>query len=103
MRSPSFAVPLFLAITTPVLAQSNLKVAASGRATTEVTLAPPRAEGQPAPAPLKIRIDYGQPHARGRKVAGALAGDLGNVWRLGANEATTLTTPVDLTIGMLTV
>jgi len=48
-------------------------------------------------------IDYGQPHARGRNVTGALAGDLGNVWRLGANEATTLRSDVDLVIGTLTV
>ena len=34
---------------------------------------------------------------------GALAGDLGQVWRLGANEATTLRTDVDLTIGTLEV
>lgn len=71
------------------------KPAASGRATTRITL-----NGNQPPA---ISIDYGQPHARGRTVNGALAGDLGTVWRLGANEATTLRTDVDLTIGRLTV
>ena len=54
-------------------------------------------------APARVSIDYGQPHARGRTVTGALAGDLGQVWRLGANEATTLRTDVDLTIGTLEV
>jgi hypothetical protein len=83
-----------LAISVPVHAQA-LEPAASGRATTTLTLNGNR--------PPTISIDYGQPHARGRTVNGALAGDLGQVWRLGANEATTLRTDVDLTIGTLTV
>lgn len=83
----------------PLAAQANLAVAPSGRATATVTLSTPRVQGQPAPTPRKITIDYGQPHARGRAVAGALAGDLGKVWRLGANEATTLTSDIDLVIG----
>jgi len=78
----------------PLLAQ--VKPAPSGRATTVLTLQG-GAEGQ------KISIDYGQPHARGRTVNGALAGDLGSVWRLGANEATTLRTDVDLVIGNVNV
>lgn len=57
------------------------------------------AEGEQGPPPLLIKIDYGQPHARGRAVAGALEADLGKVWRLGANAATTLTTDVDLVLG----
>lgn len=77
------------------------RVAASGRATTAVTLNPPR--DQQAAKPATISIEYGQPHARGRAVAGALPGDIGQVWRLGANEATTLRTEVDLQIGTLTV
>jgi Protein of unknown function (DUF2911) len=83
-----------LAISVSVHAQA-LEPAASGRATTTLTL-----NGNQPPA---VSIDYGQPHARGRTVNGALAGDLGQVWRLGANEATTLRTDVDLTIGTLTV
>ncbi len=83
-----------LAISSPALAQA-LKPAGSGRATTTLKL-----NGNQPPA---ISIDYGQPHARGRTVVGALAGDLGNVWRLGANEATTLRSDVDLVIGTVTV
>jgi hypothetical protein len=86
-------------VATPALGQSNLRAALSGRATTQVSLAPPRVEGQPAPTPQRITIDYGQPHARGRKVAGALEADLDTLWRLGANESTTLTTDLDLVIG----
>lgn len=94
---PAFA--LVVASALPVAAQGALRAGASGRASTTVTLAPPRVQGQPAPKSFKVSIDYGQPHARGRAVAGALAADLGKVWRLGANEATTLVTEVDLDIG----
>lgn len=93
------------ALATPLLAsaQSNLRTAPSGRATTEVAIAPQVPEGQPAPTPMVVKIDYGQPHARGRSVTGALEADLGKVWRLGANAPTTLTSDVDLVIGGTTV
>lgn len=81
--------------------QAGWQQAPSGRAATTVTLTPLVPQDTPAerrPAPLTISIDYGQPHARGRVIAGALIPD-GEVWRLGANEATTLTTAVDLVIG----
>ena len=45
-----------------------------------------------------ITIDYSRPSMRGRKIMGELV-PYGEVWRTGANEATTLTTPVDLNIG----
>jgi hypothetical protein len=45
-----------------------------------------------------ITITYNRPSMRGRKVMGNLV-PYGKVWRTGANAATTLTTPVDLTIG----
>ena len=45
-----------------------------------------------------VTIDYGSPRAKGRKIYGELV-PFGQVWRTGANEATTLVTPVDLTIG----
>jgi hypothetical protein len=93
------------AVLLPTLAggQANLRTAPSTRATTQVSLAPPTPEGQPGPPPILITIDYGQPHARGRQVAGALADDLGKAWRLGANAPTRLTTGVDLVIGGATV
>jgi hypothetical protein len=47
-------------------------------------------------------IDYGSPRVKGRKIYGELV-PFGQVWRTGANEATTLVTPVDLTIGSTTV
>jgi hypothetical protein len=83
------------------LAQAPWQQAPSGRATTTVTLTQVVPQDTPADrraAPLTISIDYGQPHARGRAIAGALIPN-GEVWRLGANEATMLTTTVDLEIG----
>ncbi len=56
-------------------------------ATTEITL-----------AGKKVKIDYGRPSMRGRKIFGELV-PFGQVWRTGANEATTLTTDTDLEIG----
>jgi len=49
-----------------------------------------------------VTIDYGSPRVKGRKIYGELV-PFGQVWRTGANEATTLVTPVDLTIGGTTV
>lgn len=99
LRFVAPALALTVLSVAPLAAQGNLKAAPSGRASTVVTLSPPRVQGQPAPKALKLSIDYGVPVARGRAVAGALADDLGKVWRLGANEATTLTTEADLVIG----
>ena len=53
---------------------------------------------QPAPTPLKVKIDYGQPHARGRVVPAELQKDE-TIWRTGANASTTLTTDVELEVG----
>ena len=85
------------------------KVAPSGRVTTSVTFDgrvlrdggwftyTPSHSG-----PSRITIDYGQPHARGREVFGALV-PYGEVWRLGANWATRLTLDFDVRFGELDV
>jgi hypothetical protein len=78
-------------------AATVLRVEPSGRATTEVTVITRGPEGT-EPAPLAIRIDYGQPHARGRQVVGNLI-PYDQVWRTGANEATAFTTDVDIELG----
>ena len=46
----------------------------------------------------KVTIDYSRPFLKGRNVGKELA-PYGKVWRTGANEATTLTTAIDLDIG----
>lgn len=50
----------------------------------------------------KITIEYGRPYKKGRDLFGALV-PWGQVWRTGADEATTITTEADLTIGNLKV
>lgn len=96
--------PILLAsliVAAPLAAQGVAYTAApSTRATAVLTLNPPRgSQGVPA---LTVKIDYGQPHARGRDVPAELATD-NTVWRTGANTSTTLTTEADLTIGGLAV
>ena len=70
--------------------------APSTRATTVVNLGGPRGSTL---APATIRIEYGQPHLRGRALHTPGFVPLDTVWRLGANAATELETGLDLTIG----
>lgn len=126
LRPLSFVV-FTLAVTGTLQAQATLRASSSSRATTEVTLSAPRPAGAamagmgmtpppapapatapapaatPAPKPLVIRVDYGQPHLRGRTLHTDSLVPYAKAWRLGANANTTLTTDVDLTIGGATV
>jgi hypothetical protein len=45
-----------------------------------------------------ITVDYSSPRAKGRKIFGELV-PYGDVWRAGANEATTFVTTTDLIVG----
>ena len=45
-----------------------------------------------------VTIDYSSPRAKGRKIFGGLV-PYGQVWRAGANEATTFATSSDITVG----
>ena len=45
-----------------------------------------------------VTLDYSSPRAKGRKIFGELV-PYGQVWRAGANEATTITTDTALTVG----
>ncbi|MFT3886481.1 MAG: DUF2911 domain-containing protein [Flavobacteriales bacterium] len=47
---------------------------------------------------LKVDIFYNRPYKKGRQIFGGLV-PYGEVWRTGANEATTFTTDQELTIG----
>jgi hypothetical protein len=101
MRVLVAAITLSLLITAPLSAQAGARRAApSTRGIAEVSLtlvdtAAQRAAGKPA----LIRIDYGQPHLRGRHINTDSLVPFDAVWRMGANGATILTTDVDLTIG----
>jgi hypothetical protein len=81
-------------------AAAGYTAAPSTRATAQVTLNGPRGSTL---APAVVRIEYGQPHLRGRKLHTPGLVPLDTVWRLGANEATEMETGVDLVIGGQTV
>jgi hypothetical protein len=49
-----------------------------------------------------IKTDYSSPRAKGRKIYGGLV-PYGEVWRTGANEATTFVTSADVQVGATTV
>jgi len=49
-----------------------------------------------------LTVDYSSPRAKGRKIMGGLV-PYGQVWRAGANEATTFVTDADLNVGGTTV
>jgi hypothetical protein len=74
--------------------RASLRAQPSGRGRTTVELR----RGGGDRTPVRIAIDYGQPHARGRTIVGDVV-PFDVPWRTGANEATSLVTDVDLTIG----
>lgn len=80
-------------------AQGPMRVAPSGRATAEVVLTPVDSAARAAAKPSIIRLDYGQPHLRGRMIHTDSLVPYDQTWRTGANQATTLATDVDLVIG----
>ena len=86
-------------LSSPLSAQGAMRAAPSGRGTTEVTLTLVDSVARAAAKPSLIRIDYGQPHLRGRQLHAAGLVPYDSLWRLGANDATTLMTDVDLVLG----
>jgi len=117
MPIPSVYVPIRRALIPFVFAGAlqgqqpppNPNVAPSGRVTTSVSfdgrvlLGGGWFTGTPAHSgPSRMIIDYGQPHARGRTIFGGLV-PYGEVWRLGANWATSLALDVPMRIGELVV
>ena len=98
-HSALLAIALSAVVTTSLAAQGAMEAQPSGRATTEITLTFVDSAARAAAQPAKIRIDYGQPHLRGRVLHTADLVPYDTPWRTGANEATTLTTDVDLVIG----
>ena len=105
MRIPFATAPLalMLAITlgraTTLPAQVALRAAPSTRATSEVTLAYPEGQAPAGAKPMMIRLDYGQPHLRGRVLNTDSLVPYDKPWRAGANAATRLVTEVDLMVG----
>ena len=92
-----FVLGVVSAATLP--AQSPLRPAPSSRATSEVTLRLPEAQRVEGAPPITIRLDYGQPHLRGRALFTDSLVPYDKPWRTGANDLTTLKTDVDLVVG----
>ena len=99
LSSVARALALSAAVASSLQAQGAMRPAPSGRATTEVVLTLVDSVARAAAQPARIRIDYGQPHLRGRRLNTDSLVPYDKPWRTGANEATMLTTDVDLTIG----
>lgn len=93
------ALAILATVAMPLAAQGAMRAAPSGRATTEVVLTFADSAARAAASPAKIRIDYGQPHLRGRKLLTDSLVPYDKPWRTGANAATTLTTDVELVLG----
>jgi len=74
----------------------------AGGAGAEEKRASPHDEASATIAGKKVTIRYGRPYKKGREIFGGLV-PYGQVWRTGADEATTLTTETDLLIGTLKV
>jgi hypothetical protein len=59
---------------------------------------PPATAKCDLPGGKSVAVDYSRPQMKGRKILGGLV-PYGQVWRAGANEATTFVTTADLVIG----
>src|SRR5450432_1112185 len=73
-----------------------------GAVSAEEKRASPHDKAQAVIAGKKVTIEYGRPYKKGRPIFGGLV-PYDQVWRTGADEATTLTTEGDLMIGTLRV
>ena len=77
-------------------------IAATGNRRVTQNAKSPSAETSMKVGGQEVTIEYNAPSARGRKVEGGLV-PYGEVWRLGADSATTLTANTNLKIGDLSV
>jgi hypothetical protein len=92
--------PLALVLRPPALAQAP--VADQGKSIDGKPLASPAAAIEVMLAGKTVTINYNTPSMRGRKIMGELV-PYGQVWRTGANPATSFVTAGDLMIGTLKV
>lgn len=85
---------------TATIVTSILFIAAAATAQEAKKPLSPPAKAEATLKGKKVTIDYSAPSKRDRKIMGGLV-PYGEVWRTGANAATTLTTETDLMIGDL--
>ena len=60
---------------------------------------PPASAKCDLPGGKSVTVDYSSPRVKGRKIFGSDIDPYGQVWRTGANEATTFVTTADLMVG----
>lgn len=96
-------VVLTFTLSAALPAQAALRAAPSTRATSEVTLTYPEGQAPADAKPLVIRVDYGQPHLRGRALHTDSLVPYDKPWRVGANAATRFTTDAELVLGGATI
>ncbi|HEX8392577.1 MAG TPA: DUF2911 domain-containing protein [Longimicrobium sp.] len=82
---------------TPAAAPATAPAAATTPAARPAP-ASPRDTARATLAGQTVMVDYGRPYMRGRTIMGGLV-PYGQVWRTGANAATTLVTATDVSIG----
>jgi len=102
MKTLARCTLLALAFTTAAVPALQAQMSGTGAPVANQTMPSPPATATVTLAGKEITLNYNSPRMRGRKIMGGLV-PYGEVWRTGANPATTLITPVDLMIGDLKV
>lgn len=90
------------AMTIAAASIAALALAAPAHAEDKEKRASPHAEVTASLGGKKVTVSYGRPYVKGRTIFGALV-PWGEVWRTGADEATTFTTEADVVVGGLKV
>jgi hypothetical protein len=80
----------------------NTSLSLSFKVSPTPIVASPRDSARAVFAGATLTVAYGRPSARGRKIIGGVV-PYDQVWRTGANEATTLTTDAPLLLGSTTI
>lgn len=85
------------ALTIAILSIFVLSLASFAQQDKSKRPSPPASTQCKFPDGKTINVDYSSPRAKGRKIFGGLV-PYGEVWRTGANEATTFVTSADLSV-----
>jgi hypothetical protein len=97
MKKVTLLTALLFAVATLSSAQMNMSQDKSKRPSPPASAACKFSDGK------TITVDYSSPRAKGRKIFGAASDKalvpFGEIWRTGANEATTLVTGANVTVG----
>ena len=97
MKKIALLIALFFAITTLVSAQMSMPKDKSKRPSPPASAECKFSDGK------TIKVDYSSPRAKSRKIFGAASDKAlvpyGEIWRTGANEATTFVTGTNVTVG----